>query len=252
VYRGTKTEGEGGVPIARAVTKTGYSDTKLVNGTKYYYRVAAVNGVGTGALSAEVSATPGLAATVTLSSSVSAAVTWGTAVSFKAKVVGSGATVPAGAVEFYSGTALLGAGELSSGVAALTTSALAVGTNEVTAMYEGYGVYRAAESARRAQVVVKAAAGASLAATPDPVSAGSALTVTLTLTAVKGKVAPTGAVKFFADGKELAAAALKNGAAQWKGSTLAAGKHLLEAQYAGDANYATVSKTVSVTVSPKT
>ena len=35
-----------------------YTDSGLTNGTRYYYKVAAINSAGTGALSNEVSATP--------------------------------------------------------------------------------------------------------------------------------------------------------------------------------------------------
>jgi hypothetical protein len=56
VYRSATTGGE------TLLTKTGgalsYTDSGLVNGTTYYYQVAAINSAGTGALSNEVSATP--------------------------------------------------------------------------------------------------------------------------------------------------------------------------------------------------
>jgi len=58
IYRGTAPGGEGNAPIAAGVTATSYIDTGLTNGTKYYYRVAAVNSGGTSAESMEVSATP--------------------------------------------------------------------------------------------------------------------------------------------------------------------------------------------------
>src|SRR5208283_1152785 len=58
VYRGTSAGGESTTAIATGITATAYSDTGLTNGTKYYYKVAAVNGGGTSALSAEASATP--------------------------------------------------------------------------------------------------------------------------------------------------------------------------------------------------
>jgi titin len=58
VYRGTSPGGESGTPVASNVTTTSFTDTGLANGTTYYYRVAAVNAVGTSAQSSEVSATP--------------------------------------------------------------------------------------------------------------------------------------------------------------------------------------------------
>ena len=57
VYRGTTSGGEGTTPVATTAS-TSYNDTGLTNGTKYYYKVAAVNGGGTSAQSGEVSATP--------------------------------------------------------------------------------------------------------------------------------------------------------------------------------------------------
>ncbi|MGO4598630.1 fibronectin type III domain-containing protein [Terrabacter sp. 2RAF25] len=58
VYRGTSAGGEAATPVAANVAATSFTDTGLVNGTTYFYRVAAVNGVGTSAPSTEVSATP--------------------------------------------------------------------------------------------------------------------------------------------------------------------------------------------------
>ncbi len=58
IYRGTTAGGESTTAIASGITTISYSDTGLTNGTTYYYKLAAVNARGTGALSAEVSATP--------------------------------------------------------------------------------------------------------------------------------------------------------------------------------------------------
>jgi subtilase family serine protease len=59
VYRATTAGGEGTAAFASGITATNYTNTGLSNGTTYYYKVAAVNSVGTSGQSAEVSATPG-------------------------------------------------------------------------------------------------------------------------------------------------------------------------------------------------
>jgi fibronectin type 3 domain-containing protein len=58
VYRGTTSGAENTMAVASGITTNSYSDTGLTNGITYYYKVAAVNGGGTSALSGEASATP--------------------------------------------------------------------------------------------------------------------------------------------------------------------------------------------------
>jgi hypothetical protein len=58
VYRGTTAGGESTTAIATGLTGTTYTNTGLTNGTTYYYKVAAVNSVGTSGMSNEASATP--------------------------------------------------------------------------------------------------------------------------------------------------------------------------------------------------
>jgi|GEM_PF-1400710 len=64
VYRSTTSGGEGTTPLATGVTAIPYLDSSVSNGTKYYYKVAAVNAGGTSAQSSEASATPLAAAAV--------------------------------------------------------------------------------------------------------------------------------------------------------------------------------------------
>jgi len=58
VYRGTSPGAESGTPLATNVATTAFTDTSAVNGTTYYYKVAAVNAVGVSPQSGEASATP--------------------------------------------------------------------------------------------------------------------------------------------------------------------------------------------------
>ncbi len=57
IYRGTATGAE--TLLASVGAVNAYDDMAASNGTKYFYRVAAMNGAGTGPQSPEVSATPG-------------------------------------------------------------------------------------------------------------------------------------------------------------------------------------------------
>ncbi|HEY2044413.1 MAG TPA: fibronectin type III domain-containing protein [Jatrophihabitans sp.] len=58
LYRGTTAGGEASTPVATNVSTNNFTDTGLVNGTKYFYTVAAINSAGPSPRSNEASATP--------------------------------------------------------------------------------------------------------------------------------------------------------------------------------------------------
>ena len=58
LYRGTTQGGESATPLATGISGPFYLDTAIVNGTKYFYQVRAVNLIGTSSPSNEVNATP--------------------------------------------------------------------------------------------------------------------------------------------------------------------------------------------------
>jgi CSLREA domain-containing protein len=80
VFRGTSSGGE--TLLTTLGNVTSFTDTGLTNGTTYWYTVAAVNSVGTGAQSNELSATPQATTNSTVASDAferSVAAGWGTA-----------------------------------------------------------------------------------------------------------------------------------------------------------------------------
>jgi len=58
VYRGTSSGGEAATPVAMGITGTSFINTGLTVGTRYYYKIKAVNANGVSGFSSEVYATP--------------------------------------------------------------------------------------------------------------------------------------------------------------------------------------------------
>src|SRR5262249_20152272 len=57
IYRSTKSNGEGAVPIQTGVTTTFFTDIGLADGVTYYYQITAIGGGGESTRSQEVSGT---------------------------------------------------------------------------------------------------------------------------------------------------------------------------------------------------
>lgn len=86
--------------------------------------------------------------------------------------------------------------------------------------------------------VAQAATTISVTSSPNPSTAGEAVTITATVQLVAGSGTPTGSVTISVDGYPIGTVALDSGQATLSTSTLAAGTHAITAVYAGNASYA--------------
>jgi fibronectin type 3 domain-containing protein len=190
VYRGTTAGGESTTPLATGITTTTYTDSTAVNGTTYYYKVAAVNAGGTSALSTEVSATPQSTTTTPATPTVtvdpaSSTIGSGNSLSVKVTVAGSGAT-PTGSVTLSGGGYTSTAQTLVSGSYTFTipSNSLNIGTDTLTASYGGDTNYTMGSGS--ASVTVTASVFSLSASAPSAIAAGSPATSTLTATTTTG------------------------------------------------------------------
>jgi len=152
VYRGTTSGSE--ALLTSVGTTTSYSDSAVSNGTTYYYKVSAVNGVGEGAKSAEASATP---ATVTVPGAPTNLVATGSnarvALSWSAPSSNGGSAITG--YNVYEGTTAGGEsttpvnGTTLIGATSYTVTGLTNGTNYY---YKVSAVNGAGESAKSAEV----------------------------------------------------------------------------------------------------
>jgi hypothetical protein len=160
--------------------------------------------------------------------------------------------VPGGSVNFLNGSTLLGTATLnSSGVATLSTSSLAAGTYSLTAQYTGNTSFESSTSAVLSETVEPGSLSTttSLIASPNPVTAGQALTLTATVSG-SGTSTPTGSINFLNGSTPLGTATLNaSGVATLSTTSLAAGSYSLTAQYSGNASFlSSNSAAVPVTV----
>jgi fibronectin type 3 domain-containing protein len=105
LYRGTAAGAESTTPVATNVTLTSFSDTGLTNGATYYYKVAAVNAVGTSPQSNESSATPQQAATIASAPLALTASSGNTTAALSWSVPASNGGSPITGYNLYRGTA---------------------------------------------------------------------------------------------------------------------------------------------------
>ena len=158
--------------------------------------------------------------------------------------------MPTGTVTFKDGATVLGTATLVNGSASLSVSTLAVGSHSLTAAYSGGGNFLASTSAAVTQVVNQGNTTTTLTSTPNPSTAGQAVTLSATVSAVAPATGvPTGSVTFRDGVTSLGVVTLVNGSASLSVSTLAIGSHSLTAVYSSSAAFAgSTSAAVTQTV----
>jgi hypothetical protein len=179
------------------------------------------------------------ASTVALVSSTSPS-SLGAAVTFTATVSAAapGAGLPTGTVTFSDGGTVLGTVTLDhTGTAAFTTSGLGLGSQGITATYNGDANFLASSADVIQQV--NQATSVTLTGPGASVVAGQPFTLTAVVSASSGT--PTGDVTFLADGyMDLGDVAVDDtGTATLSAALYDTGNHSIVAIYDGDANYGT-------------
>jgi hypothetical protein len=97
--------------------------------------------------------------------------------------------------------------------------------------------------------IAQASTAVGLTSTAPSAVVGQGVTLTATVGAVApGAGVPSGAVTFFDGASALGTVALSNGAASVTTNTLSVGSHTITAQYAGDSNFTSSSKSITQSV----
>ncbi len=183
--------------------------------------------------------TPAAATTTTLSAAPASPSTYGDAVTLTATVT-SGSGTPTGTVTFLDGAVTIGTGNLNaSGVATYspTLAQLTAGTHSFTAKYGGAVGFAASTSSAVSYTVNRVASTTALTATPNPVTQGSGVTFTATVSSSVGT--PTGTVTLWEGATQKGTGTLSNGSVSFLLSTgtWAVGDHQFVAKYADQANW---------------
>ena len=193
----------------------------------------AANSPGTIELSGQVLSVQPTQATLSSSSNPAAL---GTTVTFTAAISNSQPTAATGTVNFFDGTVQIGTANLNAtGVASISTATLTTGSHSITAVYGGDTQNGAATSAALIESI-RQPTTTTLAASPNPSVASTAVTFTATVAGPTGSAAlPTGTVTFSDGALAIGQGALNaSGVATLTISTLVSGQQNITASYAGD------------------
>jgi hypothetical protein len=153
--------------------------------------------------------------------------------------------IPTGKVSFKEGTSTIGTVALTSGTASLSVSNLSVRQHSIVAVYAGSPNFSGSTSAPVTQTVTRASTTTTLASTPNPSTAGTAVTFTATVLGAYGGN-PTANLTLKDGTTVLGTAAVSATTHQvsFVISTLAVGTHNITATFVGGPNFAPSSSAV--------
>jgi|GEM_PF-3555954 len=190
------------------------------------------------------------------------AITAGQFVTLTATVTADVAVI-GGIVTFYDGTSILGQATVSSGTATFQTNLFNIGSNTITAVYQGYlqagntfikaSAFQPSTSSAITLPVSANATATALKSSASSISAGTVLTLTAT---VSSGSTPFGGVTFSDGSTVLGTIALDStGTATFSSVSLAQGTHNFTASYAANGPFAASSSTatpviVHISISP--
>lgn len=157
----------------------------------------------------------------------------------------SGVGTPTGEVEFLVDGSSPSAVDLDgTGQATLSVSSAAVGSHDVSARYTGDERFAGTSPVSVTHVVEPATPGLTVSSDKNPTRVGEPVTFTAALTGPNGAAAPTGEVRFSADGTVLDTVAVEpDGTAELTGSGLDVGVHEISAAYLGDGSFEATTST---------
>jgi autotransporter-associated beta strand protein len=149
---------------------------------------------------------------------------------------------PTGRVAFHAGATMLGTGALIDGVATFSTAAIATGVHAIRAEYLGGDNYLASVSTSTTQQVNRATPQVAIAAGQNPTGLDQTAVVVATVT-TSLPTQPTGSVAFLKDGVVMGQAPIDPATRQavFRTATLPVGASMIQAVYAGDANFIAIA-----------
>ena len=168
---------------------------------------------------------------------------YGQTVTLTAKVTGTG--TPSGTVTFFDNGVQIGTAQTLADVSGVMTatlgwSAFAAGAHPLTAKYGGDGSFSASTSNTVSQQVNPAATTTTLTGTAGPVTYGTNVTFTATVSSAAG--APTGTVNFFEGATQIGSGTIAtvggNQVATYSTTGLVVGSHDVVAKYVASGNFA--------------